>query len=63
MHRKDYQIIAKALHSTKPKDEDAHLYDLPQWKIDCAAITIALAEDNDNFNISKFQQACEGESS
>ena len=57
MTRKDYKLIAQALHQSKPAD--AHTEQRQrQWQETRNAICQALAADNPRFDPVKFLSAC-----
>ena len=64
MTRKDFELIAKAFHDTKPKflDRDmseaavAAAYDA--WSRTVHRIALALSSTNPRFNVDRFIEAC-----
>lgn len=57
MTRKDYELLASALRSTKPDEKQNVKFSL-QWSGDVAAIANALEADNPRFNRARFLAAC-----
>jgi len=57
LSKKDYELLAKALHGCKPSSGVAQEI---QWDICVNAIAYALLEDNDRFNCTRFLSACLG---
>lgn len=55
MTRKDYVLLAAALHRTKP---EVNCDLTAQWEIDVRAIATALANTNPRFDRARFLEAC-----
>ena len=56
MTRKDYIIIAKLMHTIKPKESGE---ELGAWRMIQAKMSDACMEDNERFDREKFRNACE----
>jgi hypothetical protein len=54
MTKKDFELIAQVLYSTKPASPTQH----PQWVRTIGAFSEVLAQENPRFNIGKFEKAC-----
>lgn len=65
MTRKDYQVLASALHDVQPElitssdDRYGAAYG-NQWQACVSAIADALAKDNPRFDRTRFLVACNG---
>jgi hypothetical protein len=60
MTRKDYELIAEALASTR-YDNNSSIAEAEQWRRDLEAVASALAEDNPRFDKDRFIAAAEEE--
>lgn len=60
MTRKDYVLLAKAMHGNKPDGYGQYIGRITQWRKDCQALADALAQDNSAFDAQRFITACEG---
>lgn len=60
MTRKDYVLLAKAMHDNKPDGYGQYIGRITQWRKDCAAVGDALAQDNGAFDRARFIDVCEG---
>ena len=57
MTRKDYELIARSLRSTKP-DELSTTVEQVLWRRTCRVFAGDLQADNPNFNCKLFLRAC-----
>jgi hypothetical protein len=55
MTRKDYQLLANALHAAQPEH---FIVEFEAWAECCKQITLALRQDNPRFDEDKFMEAC-----
>ena len=61
MSKKDYIVIARALHSIKPPTKKVTT-ELVEWELCVNMIAGVLQHDNERFKFTKFQAVCrEGE--
>jgi hypothetical protein len=58
MTRKDYVLLAGALHKARPVPGDAKIAQI-QWRTDCGAVADALQRENIRFERQRFIDACE----
>lgn len=59
MTKKDYVLIAKALKSAEPTNDEQEMGTfLDGWLKAIREVTVALATDNPKFDIRKFSHAC-----
>ena len=58
MSRKDYKLIANALHLVRPCPGDTAMF---QWRTDREAILLALSRDNPRFDATRFIKACDAD--
>lgn len=64
MTRKDYVRLAAALHSSMPRNVMGNgIVSYEQWQKDVAAVTNALADENQRFDSGRFMNACIGATS
>jgi hypothetical protein len=56
--KKDFEFIAKILHNAKPTPADGN-WNLKQWTRTVNAFSEALAQENPQFKLGKFERACE----
>lgn len=56
MTRKDYELIARALHDAKPLDNAASEWD--EWDQCVALMANALVDTNPRFDRGKFETYC-----
>ena len=59
MSKKDYEVLAAALRSSKPDAKRKAA--LEQWEKDVDAISKACGNDNPRFDYGRFARACRGE--
>jgi len=61
MSKKDYILLARALHDSKPQttgDMNLDYMLLKHWNITVENVAFELARDNERFNRSTFLKAC-----
>ena len=60
MTRKDYVLLAHALHASKPRPQESdYLSASLQWGADVQSIARALQGENPRFDAERFVTACE----
>lgn len=57
MTRKDYVLLAHALHTVRPRD--GWVVTESQWEKDIHAVACALRSENPRFDYDRFIAACE----
>ena len=58
MSKKDYELLAKTLHSVKPTASPVLGIAITQWEDTVLAISVALLKQNPRFKEAQFLKAC-----